>query len=291
MPGNMFIQPPQRPQNPMMGLLTQLALMKVQHDWSMEEKQLAIEAKKVETDAAKAEVRVKSKSDAMMQGAEFSKPTGPVAGTEAYSQPEGTQYDPYYGQNVKPPPNAKPVLENGKVIGHVDRKGTLHYLPKEKDARQGSLLEQYEAVQEQFKSGVGPDPGPLNTWLVRQKQAGAVRMGTEEKIDLEERKDVVEAKSFIQSPAFVEKAVDVASKLVGKDDWQDAPKWKKEEMTFRAADEAIKNVHKDEAVYFGEADGVQGWFAIDKKTKKRKLIRQWGTAPKSAKTNEAARAH
>jgi hypothetical protein len=134
MPGNMFIPPPQRPNNPMMGLLTQLALMKVQHDWSMEEKQLALEAKKIETDAAKAEVRTKSKSDAMMQGAEFSNPTGPVVGTEAYSQPEGTQYDPYYGQNVKPPSDAKTVLENGKVIGHVDRKGTLHYLPKDSEA-------------------------------------------------------------------------------------------------------------------------------------------------------------
>ena len=160
MPGNMFIPPPQRPNNPMMGLLTQLALMKVQHDWSMEERQLALENKKIEAQEAKAEVRSKSRSEATMQGAEFSNPTGPIAGAEAYKQPEGTQYDPYYGQNVKPPPDAKPVLENGKVIGHVDRKGTLHYLPQEKPVKQGNLLEQYQAVKEQFQAGQGPDPGP-----------------------------------------------------------------------------------------------------------------------------------
>lgn len=50
MPGNMFIPPPQRQHNPMFGLLSQLALMKVQRDWSMEERKLALDAKKTETD-------------------------------------------------------------------------------------------------------------------------------------------------------------------------------------------------------------------------------------------------
>ena len=131
MPGNMFIPPPQQKSNPIMGLLGQLALMKVQHDWSMEERQMQLEAKKLEQQEAKAEVRSKSRSEAMMQGAEFSTPSGPVADPSvAYQQPAGSQYDPYYGQNVKAPPLAQPVLENGKVIGHVDRKGALHYLPK-----------------------------------------------------------------------------------------------------------------------------------------------------------------
>lgn len=133
MPGNMFIPPPQRPQNPMMGLLAQLALMKVQHDWSMEEKQLAIEAAKVQKDEARTEKRVEKQSELIQAGGELTKPTGPVSGPDAYKQPEGAQYDPYYGQYVKPPPDAKPVMENGKVIGHVDRKGTLHYLPKDSE--------------------------------------------------------------------------------------------------------------------------------------------------------------
>jgi hypothetical protein len=287
----MFIPPPQQRQNPIMGLLGQLALMKVQHDWSMEERQMQLEAKKLEQQEAKAEVRSKSRSEAMMQGAEFSTPTGPVAGPEAYQQPEGSQYDPYYGQNVKPPPDLKPAFVDGKVVGHIDRRGALHYLPQDKTVKQGTLLEQYDAVQNEFKEGRGPDPGPLNNWLVKQKQAGAVRMGTEEKIDLAEKNKVVDARAFIQTPNFVEKCAEVAAKVTGLDDWKDAPKWKKEELTFRAADEAIKNAYKDEAVYFGEADGVQGWFAIDKKTKKRKLIRQWGNAPKSAKTTETVRSH
>ena len=289
MPGNMFVSPPQRQSNPVMGLLTQLALMKVQHDWSMEERQMQVEEKKAASQEAKAEVRSKSRSEAMMKGAEFTTPSGPVAGPGAYTQPEGSQYDPYYGQNVKPPQPVVFTADGVKFYRKGD--GSFAPVPQDKPVKQGTLLEQYEAVQNEFKAGRGPDPGPLDPWLIRNKQAGATRIGTDEKIDLEERKDVVAAKSFVQTPAFVEKAVDVASKLVGKDDWQDAPKWKKEELTFRAADEAIKNVYKDEAVYFGEADGVQGWFAIDKKTKKRKLIRQWGNAPKSARTNETARSH
>ena len=91
MPGNMFIPPPQQKSNPIMGLLGQLALMKVQHDWSMEERQMQLEAKKLEQQEAKAEVRSKSRSEAMMQGAEFSNPTGPVAGPDS-GHPYGGQH-------------------------------------------------------------------------------------------------------------------------------------------------------------------------------------------------------
>lgn len=279
MPGNMFIPPQQRQQNPMMGLLTQLALMKVQHDWSMEEKQLQLEALKVEKTAAREEKKSEKRSELIQTGAELTNPTGPVSGAEAYKQPEGATYDPYYGQYVKPPPDAKPVLENGKVIGHVDRKGTLHYLPQEKNVRENSLIEQYTKSQEEFKAGKGPDPGPWDPWLIRNKQAGAVRMGTDEKIDLAEKNKVVDAKAFINTPAFVQKSSEVAASLVGRDEWTDAPVWKKEELTFKAADEAVKNTYKGDKVYFGEVEGVQGWFAIDNKTKKRKMIRQWGKQP------------
>jgi hypothetical protein len=290
MPGNMFIPPPQRPNNPMMGLLTQLALMKVQHDWSMEERQLALEAKKVEAQEAKAEVRSKEKATASMEGTRFETPSGPVAGAEAYKSPEGSYYEPRYGQNVTPANQKPETMIAGGQRFYKDKTGWKP-LKDEKAARTGSLIEQYQKSVDEFEAGKGPNPGPWDPWLIRNKQAGAVRMGTEEKIDLAEKNKVVDAKAFIQTPGFVEKSVEVASKIVGKDDWQDAPKWKKEEMTFKAADEAIKNIHKDEAVYFGEADGIQGWFAIDKKTKKRKLIRQWGNVPKSAVTTETVRSH
>jgi hypothetical protein len=121
MPGNMFIPPPQRPNNPMMGLLTQLALMKVQHDWSMEERQLALENKKVEAQEAKAEVRSKEKAEAAMTGTRFETPTGPVADpTKAYQQPEGSYYEPRYGQNVIPSQPEIVTKEGIKLIRNKD---------------------------------------------------------------------------------------------------------------------------------------------------------------------------
>jgi hypothetical protein len=121
MPGNMFIPPPQRPNNPMMGLLTQLALMKVQHDWSMEERQLALENKKIETDAAKAEIRSKEKAEAAMTGTRFETPTGPVADpSKAYQQPEGSYYEPRYGQNVIPSQPEIVTKEGIKLIRNKD---------------------------------------------------------------------------------------------------------------------------------------------------------------------------
>jgi len=121
MPGNMFIPPPQRPNNPMMGLLTQLALMKVQHDWSMEERQLALENKKIETQEAKAEVRSKEKAEAAMTGTRFETPTGPIADpSKAYQQPEGSYYEPRYGQNVIPSKPEIVTKEGVKLIRNKD---------------------------------------------------------------------------------------------------------------------------------------------------------------------------
>jgi len=279
MPGNMFIPPPQRPNNPMMGLLTQLALMKVQHDWSMEERQLALEAKKIEAQEAKAEVRSKEKAEAAMTGTRFETPTGPIADpSKAYQQPEGSYYEPRYGQNVTPANQKPETMIAGGQRFYKDKTGWKP-LKDEKAARTGSLIEQYQKSVDEFEAGKGPNPGPWDPWLIRNKQAGAVRMGTEEKIDLAEKNKVVDAKAFINTPAFVQKSSEVATSLVGRDEWADAPVWKKEELTFKAADEAVKNTYKGDKVYFGEVEGVQGWFAIDSKTKKRKMIRQWGKQP------------
>jgi hypothetical protein len=102
MPGNIFVgQPPPRNQN-FMQFLTQLALLKVQRDWNNEDYQLNIEDRKARAQEVKAEGISREKSQAMAEGTRFSDPSGPVAGAEAYQQPEGSYYDPRYGQNLTP---------------------------------------------------------------------------------------------------------------------------------------------------------------------------------------------
>jgi hypothetical protein len=146
MAGNMFIPPPQRPQNPMMGLLTQLALMKVQHDWSMDEKKLALEAAKVEKESAREEKKGELKFKAQTEGVQFTNPTGPIAGPEAYKQPEGSQYSPLFGQNVTPP-NQKPqtmTIEGQKF--YKDKDGWKPLKDDGESAKGPADIQKYELV-------------------------------------------------------------------------------------------------------------------------------------------------
>ena len=206
MPGNMFIPPPQQRSNPIMGLLGQLALMKVQHDWSMEEKQMALEAKKVESQEAKAEVRSKERSDAMMGGAKFETPSGPIASPTAYQQTPGSYYDPRYGQNVTPPPAAEPVYIDGKIIGYTgtkERPLTLlkdgeiggKYKPGElKDFKVGEKYV-YGRFTGDAKDNFGGIPGWTNTGVEAPRQSQNINVNVDmtkkTQGDLEEK--VVEA--------------------------------------------------------------------------------------------------
>ena len=171
MPGNMFIPPPQQRSNPIMGLLGQLALMKVQHDWSMEEKQMALEAKKVEAQEAKAEVRSKERSDAMMKGAEFTTPSGPVADpSQAYQQPQGTYYDQRYGQNVKPPPLVQTAIVDGKTVGYVDREGRITQLKNASDKLPSAEMQAFAEWQKVNPGGTYEKFAP---WYANLKEKAA----------------------------------------------------------------------------------------------------------------------
>ena len=154
--------------------------------------------------------------------------------------------------------------------------GKLTPIKDEEETKDTAAIRTFESVH--FG---GPAPEKRGTEEYRKlwqkdHESKAIRIGMEEKVETQEAMKDVDRRSFLQTAAWDKQVADVTRTKFDKDQWADMPVWKREEEIFNTANMDMKTVYKDWNPYFGDKNGVQGWYGKNPKTGKFELIKRWG---------------
>jgi hypothetical protein len=110
----------------------------------------------------------------------------------------------------------------------------------------------------------------------KSQERQAIRIGLQEKVDTAEALKDVDIRAHIKTPAWDKQIADVARSKFDKDMWDDMPKWRRDKEIFDTANSDIKTAYSDWNPYFGEKNGVEGWYGKNPKTGKFEAIKRWG---------------
>ena len=149
--------------------------------------------------------------------------------------------------------------------GEESRKTETHKskLPS-KPGKPTALVAQYDKEMEQFRGGVGADPGPFGPWLEKRVKSGATRISFGEKTALHGAKKTISAeidrKAKITSPDFKTKTAISLQKEYG-DDWEVLEPWGREELIFKEMNRKVKEAYPNQNVEYNHQQ--RGWFNTD----------------------------
>jgi len=186
-----------------------------------------------------------------------------VVRTDAQKPPEGYTQLPgdtttYVGP--KPAPQIKPVQVGGQTLGYMMQDGgKSQFIKATSDTT--AAIKNYNKELQDWKAGVGPNPGPFGPWLEGYQKRGATKINIGDKLALEEGKDRVSQKTEITSPNFQNKVISALKSKYGDVVWeQDLTQFQKEELILDEMDRQVREFYSDKSVVFGEKNGKEGWY-------------------------------